>query len=62
MIDCIITDVIRVTLATCDYSACNKMCYDYLILVSQECPRIFNNEVYNNLWETLYNICSVNFH
>jgi len=62
MIDCMLTDVIRLTLASCDYNECNKICYDYLMLVGQECPRIFNNEEFSNLWNTLYNICSVNFH
>ena len=50
-------DVIRLTLASCDYRDCNEVCMDYLMEVSQECPVVFNNERYLELWNTLFHIC-----
>jgi len=57
-ISCLITDVIRDTLSTCDYRDCNEICYDYLMEVSHECPVVFNNEVYLELWNTLLKFCN----
>jgi hypothetical protein len=56
-INCLITDVIRITLSTCDYRDCNELCKNYLINVAYECPVVFHNEVYESLWNTLFNIC-----
>ena len=56
-ISCFLIDVIQLTLAACNYSNCNRVCVDYLMEVSQECPVVFNNERYLELWNTLFNIC-----
>ena len=56
-VSCLITEVIRTTLASCDYTNCNKMCYEYLWIISNECPHVFNNEKYVELWNTLFHIC-----
>jgi hypothetical protein len=56
-ISCFLLDVIRETLASCDYRDCNEKCLDYLIVVSGECPHVFNNDRYLELWNTLFTIC-----
>ena len=56
-ISCLITDVIRTTLASCDYTNCNKMCYEYIWIISNECHHVFNKEKYVELWNTLFHIC-----
>jgi hypothetical protein len=56
-ISCFLLDVIRETLASCDYRDCNEKCLDYLIVVSGECPHVFNNDRYLELWNTLFAIC-----
>jgi len=56
-ISCMLTDVIRYTLASCDYRECNKLCIDYLLQVLTYCPHVFNNERYTQLWSTLFNLC-----
>jgi len=57
-ISCLLTDVINLTLASCDYRDCNDICTDYLMEVSNQCPVVFNNEVYTELWNTLFKICN----
>ena len=61
MISCILSDIIRLTLATCSYQDCNKVCWDYLIAVGDYCPKVFNNDEYLLLWETLFNQCVPNY-
>lgn len=56
-ISCLISDIIRYTLASCDYRDCDEKCMDYLLAVAHECPVAFNNEMYLRLWNTLFNIC-----
>lgn len=56
-ISCLITDVIKSTLSSCDYRECNELCKDYLFNVAYECPVVFNNGVYSSLWSTLFDIC-----
>ena len=57
-ISCFLLDVIRETLASCDYRDCNEICIDYLMEVSTQCPVVFNNEGYLALWNTLFQICN----
>lgn len=57
-ISCFLTDVIRSTLASCDYRDCEEKCMDYIMTVANECPHVFNNEMYLRLWETLFNLCN----
>jgi hypothetical protein len=57
-ISCMIVDVINDTLASCDYRDCNEICTDYLQAVSHQCPVVFHNEVYLELWNTLFRICN----
>jgi len=57
-ISCMIVDVIKQTLSTCDYRDCNEICIDYLMEVSNQCPVVFNNEGYLALWNTLFQICN----
>ena len=56
-IDCMIVNVIKTTLAICNYTACREECRDYLLTVSNECPVVFHNGVYTQLWETLTHRC-----
>jgi hypothetical protein len=56
-ISCMLTDVIRSTLASCDYRDCSQSCLDYLNQVGLYCSAVFNNEVYAELWRTLKGIC-----
>ena len=56
-ISCFLLDVIFLTLSNCDYRDCNEICMDYLMEVSDNCPVVFNNERYLELWNTLFNIC-----
>ena len=55
--NCLITDIIKITLASCDYSSCTQVCMDYLMYVGYNCPVVFNNDVYLELWYSLYDIC-----
>ena len=57
-ISCMLVDVIRETLARCDYRECDVVCNDYLNAVSHECPIVFHNEQYELLWHSLFKICS----
>ena len=57
-INCFLVDVIRLTLASCDYRDCDEVCYDYLNEVSHTCPIVFHNEQYTLLWNSLFRICS----
>ena len=57
-ISCMITDIINLTLASCDYRNCDEICMDYLMEVANECPVVFHNEVYLELWNTLFKICN----
>ena len=57
-ISCMITDIINLTLASCDYRDCDEICMDYLMEVANECPVVFHNEVYLELWNTLFKICN----
>ena len=59
-ISCLIPDVIKYTLSSCDYRDCNEICMDYLMAVSHQCPVVFNNDVYLQLWRTLFGICNDN--
>ena len=47
-ISCMLTDVIRFTLASCDYRDCNQICINYLLQVGTHCPHV---------WNTLFNLC-----
>ena len=58
MFSCLITDIIRGTLSSCDYRNCNQVCWDYLMLIAHQCPVVFNNEKYLELWDTLFNLCA----
>jgi DNA recombination-dependent growth factor C len=58
--NCLLTDVIKTTLASCDYTMCNQLCMDYIINVGYNCPLVFNNDVYTELWQNLFAICSKN--
>lgn len=57
-ISCMLVDVIRDTLTRCDYRECDVVCNDYLMAVSHDCPRVFNNEQYTLVWNTLYTLCN----
>jgi len=57
-ISCMLVDVIKTTLAICDYKFCDEACYDYLMEVSYGCPVVFHNEQYTLLWNSLFRICS----
>jgi len=57
IMNCMLTDVMRTTLAICDYTNCTNDCRNYLLEISELCPVVFNNEVYLNLWNTLIKIC-----
>jgi hypothetical protein len=54
---CLLTDVIRLTMASCDYRECTQTCIDYLLQIGTYCPHVFNNERYSELWNTLFNLC-----
>ena len=54
-ISCMITDVIRTTLDTCDWQECSEACGQYLWRVAWGCPAVFNNLTYRSLWDTLNN-------
>ena len=56
-ISCMITDVIRTTLDTCDWQECSEACGQYLWRVAWGCPVVFNNLTYRSLWNTLMNMC-----
>ena len=55
---CMLVDVIKLTLASCDYRNCTQLCIDYLMHVGNECPVVFHNETYTLLWNTLFGICN----
>ena len=55
---CFLVDVVKNTLATCDYRDCDQRCIDYLVEVSYGCPVVFHNEQYTLLWNSLFRICS----
>lgn len=57
-LSCMLVDVINITLASCDYNNCRQVCIDYLSWVSVECPQVFNNERYLELWNTLFKFCN----
>ena len=57
-ISCMLIDVINLTLASCDFRNCNEICMNYLMNVSNNCPHVFNNEKYLELWISLFNICN----
>ena len=57
-ISCMINDIINLTLASCDYRDCNEICMDYLMEVAHQCPVVFHNEKYLELWNTLFKICN----
>jgi hypothetical protein len=56
--NCLITDVIRTTLSSCDYNNCTQLCMDYLLYIGYNCPFVFNNDVYVELWSSLFDICA----
>jgi hypothetical protein len=58
--NCFLTDVVKNTLASCDYTSCNQICMNYIMNVAYQCPVVFNNDVYKQLWYSLYDICSSN--
>ncbi len=59
-ISCLMLDVIRTTLATCDRDKCTSSCMDYLMNTGFLCPNIFqDDEVYDRLWSSLLLICSM---
>jgi hypothetical protein len=57
-ISCLITDVIKETLASCDYTNCDQICADYLVQVLNDCHVVFHNQIYGELWNTLFRICA----
>ena len=56
--DCMLVDVIKLTLASCDYTKCSSLCYEYLMNVGLDCPNVFSNQEYADLWRTLWSICA----
>jgi len=56
-INCMLVNVMKSTLSICDYRECNEKCFDYLMEVGNQCPIVFNNEKYLELWNRLFNIC-----
>jgi len=56
-INCMLVNVINTTLDTCNYTLCSNTCRDYLWTVANNCPQVFNNETYEELWRTLISIC-----
>ena len=56
-ISCMMVDVIRATLDTCNWQECSDECRQYLWQVAWSCPVVFNNETYNSLWDTLITMC-----
>jgi hypothetical protein len=56
-ISCMLVDVIKETMASCDYRNCDEICYDYLMDVASNCDVVFHNQVYSELWNTLFKIC-----
>jgi hypothetical protein len=54
---CLIVDVIRETLASCDYNDCSDVCFQYLLEVGSECQVVFHNLRYEELWSSLIHIC-----
>ncbi len=54
---CNLVDVIKSTLSLCSWVICNNECREYLIFVGDECPVVFHNEKYEELWEILMNVC-----
>jgi len=57
-ISCMLNNIITRTLSSCDYNNCDEICVNYLMLVANNCPVVFNNEVYLELWNTLFKICN----
>ena len=55
--DCMLVDVIKQTLSSCDYSYCTEVCFTYLLDLGNECQVVFNNERYLELWNSLIQIC-----
>ena len=55
--DCMLTHVINNTLELCSYQNCNDACVKYLFFVADNCPAVFNNETYTELWRTLIRMC-----
>ena len=55
--DCMIISVIKTTLAICNYTLCSDECMEYLLNVGNNCPVVFHNEVYLELWQTLIHQC-----
>ena len=56
-INCMLVNVINTTLETCDYNLCADACRDYLWAVAYNCPVVFHNQTYQELWRTLISIC-----
>ena len=56
-ISCMIVDVIRTTLDSCEWQECSDVCSEYLWNVAWNCPVVFHNENYKTLWTTLLDIC-----
>jgi len=57
MFNCLLTDVIKNTLAGCDYTKCSEYCMEYLFDVADNCEVVFHNGEYLRLWNTLISIC-----
>jgi len=53
-----LVSVINNTLDTCSYQNCSVACFNYLLLVVDNCPVVFNNETYTQLWRTLITLCA----
>ena len=56
-INCMLVKAINTTLDTCNYTLCSNTCRDYLWTVANNCPHVFNNETYEELWRTLISLC-----
>jgi 5-methylthioribose kinase len=52
-----LVSVINTTLDTCNYQNCSDACINYLFSVVNNCPVVFNNETYSQLWRTLIQLC-----
>jgi len=52
-----LVSVINTTLDTCNYQNCSDACINYLFSVVDNCPVVFNNETYSQLWRTLIQLC-----
>lgn len=58
--NCMLVDVIQNTLANCNYTQCSAECANFLFNISFNCPVVFHNAKYLELWNSLIHICFQN--